>query len=281
MRVISFLELVDKVKEACIQANYRLDEKTLAALKNSKSVEKSDVGLYVLEEILDNAEIAKDKEMPLCQDTGVSVFFVKWGSQCVIDTGTIQMALDEAVRGAYEEGYLRKSILRDPLFERNNTKTNTPAFVHLEQVEGDQVIIEFLAKGAGADNCSRISMLRPSDGVEGVKKFILQVCREAGADSCPPWILGVGIGGTFDTVGALAKHALLRQIGSHHEQERYADFEQKILEEVNRLGVGPQGLGGVVTALACFIEVNSCHAASLPVAVNIQCHSNRKAQIVI
>jgi len=281
MRVISFLELVDRVKKACIQANYRLDARTLEVLKHSKTQEKSDLGLYVLDEILDNASIAEKKEMPLCQDTGVSVFFVKWGSRCVFDQGTLQMALDQGVQQAYEEGYLRKSILRDPLFERSNTRTNTPAFVHLEQIEGDQVIIEFLAKGAGADNCSKLSMLRPSDGIEGVKNFILQVCREAGADSCPPWILGIGIGGTFDTVGSLAKHALLREIGSEHPKKIYAAFEKELLEEVNKLGVGPQGLGGTVTALACFVEVNSCHAASLPVAVNIQCHSNRKAQIVI
>jgi fumarate hydratase subunit alpha len=189
--------------------------------------------------------------------------------------------LNEAVQQGYEQGYLRKSILKDPLFERTNTRTNTPAFVHLEQVEGDQVVVEFLAKGAGADNCSRLAMLRPSDGMEGVKNFVLKVCREAGADSCPPWILGIGIGGTFDTVGSLAKHALLREIGSVHPHDKYAHLEKEILDEVNALGVGPQGLGGTVSALACFIEFNACHAASLPVAVNMQCHSNRKAKVVI
>lgn len=281
MRVVAPQTIIDKVKKAIIQANYVLDEETLKTLQASKNKEDSEMALYVLDEVLDNARIAQEQKMPLCQDTGVSVFFVKWGSQCVLEKGTIQSVLDEAVREAYQEGYLRKSILKDPLFDRKNTGDNTPAFVHLEQVEGESIEIEFLAKGAGADNCSRMAMLKPADGLQGVKDFVLKVCREAGADSCPPWIIGVGVGGTFDTVTSLAKHALLRTIGSRHENQSYADLEQVLYESINALGVGPQGLGGKVSALAVFIESNSCHAASLPVAVNIQCHSNRKFQIVI
>lgn len=281
MRNISASDLIQKVKSAIIDSNYFLDSGTLEALKGSKQVEKSEMGLYVLDEILENAEVARDDRMPLCQDTGVSVFFVRWGNQCIMEEMSLQQALDEAVREAYKEGYLRRSILRDPLFERSNTGDNTPAFIHLEQVDGDQVSIDFLAKGAGADNASRMTMLMPSDGLEGVERFIMSVCEQAGADSCPPWIVGIGVGGTFDTVGALAKHALLRDIESKHQHPDYAALEERLLERINRLGIGPQGLGGRVTALACFMESMPCHAASLPVAVNIQCHSNRKALIVL
>lgn len=281
MRVISFLDLVEKVKNACIKANYVLDEKSLAKIQESRSMEKSDVGLFVLDEILDNADIARAKEMPLCQDTGVSIFFVRWGSTCVLDHGNIQEALNEAVRQSYNEGYLRKSILKDPLFDRSNTGDNTPAIVHLEQMEGDNLEIEFLAKGAGADNCSRLAMLQPDDGPEGVMNFVLQVCREAGADSCPPWIIGVGVGGTFDSVATMAKHALLREIGSKNPDKSYQKLEDDLLLEINKLGIGPQGLGGSVTALACFVNSNSCHAASLPVAVNMQCHSNRGFKLIL
>lgn len=280
MRAISASVLIEKVKTAIIDSNYFLDSDTLEALKASKQLEKSDMGLYVLDEILENANVARSDRMPLCQDTGVSVFFVRWGNQCVMEEMSIQEALDEAVREAYKEGYLRRSLLKDPLFERTNTGDNTPAFIHLQQVDGDQVSVEFLAKGAGADNASRMTMLMPSDGLDGVERFIMSVCEQAGADSCPPWIVGIGVGGTFDTVGALAKHALLRAIGSHHSHPDYAAMELRLLERINALGIGPQGLGGRVTALACFIESMPCHAASLPVAVNIQCHSNRKANIV-
>lgn len=280
MRKISASVLIEKVKTAIIDSNSFLDSNTLAALKESKGIEKSEMGLYVLDEILENAEVASGDRMPLCQDTGVSVFFVKWGNQCFMEEMSIQQALDQAVRKAYHEGYLRKSILRDPLFERTNTGDNTPAFIHLEQVEGDQLSIDFLAKGAGADNASRMTMLMPSDGLEGVERYIMSVCEQAGADSCPPWIVGIGVGGTFDTVGALAKHSLLRSVGSKHALPEYAALEEKLLKQINDLGIGPQGLGGRVTALACFVEASPCHAASLPVAVNIQCHSNRKARIV-
>ncbi|MDP2691106.1 MAG: fumarate hydratase [bacterium] len=281
MRLIHAQEIIDPVKQICISSNYILDEGTLRILKSSRNKESSDMGRYVLEEILDNAEIASQESMPLCQDTGVSVFFVKWGQECVLEGMSLQEVLNEAVRQAYQEGFLRKSLLRDPIFDRSNTGDNTPALIHLEQVSGDKVEITFLAKGSGADNCSQLTMLKPSDGLEGVKGFILKVCREAGASSCPPWILGIGIGGTFDTVAGLAKKAIVRDIGVPHKDPNYAKLEEEILDEVNLLGVGPQGLGGNISALAVLIEAKPCHASSLPVAVNIQCHSNRKGMVVI
>lgn len=264
-----------------MNANYFLNPGVLKGLKDAKMKEKSEMSLYVLDEILDNADIAAKEKMPLCQDTGVSIFFVKWGSECVMESGTISDALNQAVREAYQEGYLRKSLLKDPLFDRSNTGDNTPAVVHLEMVPGDKVEISFLAKGAGADNCSRLAMLKPSDGLQGVKDFVLKVCREAGADSCPPWIVCVGVGGTFDTVAELAKKAMLRDIGSTHRNQQYADLEQELFEAINALGIGPQGLGGKTSALSVHIESAPCHAASLPVAVNLQCHSHRIAKIVI
>lgn len=279
MRTILAETIIEAVKEGCLKANFELDAKTHQTLKDMKSVEKSESGLFVLDEILDNAEIAADEKMPLCQDTGVSIFFVKMGVDCHLQGGTIHEILDEAVRQAYSEGYLRKSILKDPIYDRSNTGDNTPAVIHLEQVPGEVLEIEFLAKGAGADNCSQVAMLKPSDGLNGIKDFVLKVCEEAGASSCPPWILGIGIGGTFDSVAGLAKHAILRDIGSEHKDPQYRNLEHEIKDAVNATGIGPQGLGGKVTALAVHIESRPCHAASLPIAVNIQCHSNRKAMI--
>jgi len=281
MRSISPKDIIDPVKTMILKANFDLGENMLTQLKSSQEEETSDTGRYVLGEIVENAEIAQSKEMPLCQDTGVSVFFVRWGNECALEGRSLQEVLDEAVREAYEEGFLRKSILHDPLFDRSNTGDNTPAVIHLEQVPGDSVEITFLPKGAGADNCSQLAMLTPADGLEGVKNFVLKVCEEAGASSCPPWILGIGIGGTFDTVASLAKHAILREVGSSHESAEYAQLESELFEAVNALGIGPQGLGGKTTALAVHIESRPCHAASLPVAVNIQCHSNRQGRVVV
>ncbi len=281
MRTLQAQELIEAVKEQCLKANFILDEKTHNLLKDVHQSESSDRGKFVIGEVLDNAQIAAEEKMPLCQDTGVSVFFVKWGQDCHLEGMTLQQALDEAVRQSYSEGYLRKSILKDPVFDRSNTGDNTPAVLHLEMVAGDQVEIAFLAKGAGADNCSQVAMLKPSDGVQGIQDFVLRVCREAGASACPPWILGIGIGGTFDSVASLAKHAILRDIGSQHENEDYRKLEAQLFEAVNQLGIGPQGLGGSTTALALHIEARPSHAASLPVAMNIQCHSNRKGLLLL
>ncbi len=258
-----------------------LDAKTREALDKARHHEPSAMGLHVLEEIGENAKLAKEEQMPLCQDTGTSIFLVKWGQECVLEGASLQETFDEAVRQSHHEGYLRKSVLMDPIFDRKNTGDNTPAFIHLEMVPGNTVEIFYMAKGAGCENGGQMTMLNPSDGLAGIKKFILKVCEEAGASSCPPWILGIGIGGTFDSVSALAKKALFRDIGSAHRDANYASLEKEILDQVNHLGIGPQGLGGRTTALAVFIEASSCHAASLPVAVNIQCHSNRKGRVVI
>lgn len=281
MRTIKSEEITRAVKDMILQANFELDKTTLEALRQSKDAEASVIGKHVLGEILNNAEIAAAEKMPLCQDTGAAIFFVEWGQEVVLEGMVLQETIDEAVRQAYEDGHLRKSIVKDPIFDRANTGDNTPAIVHQVMVPGDKVKLRFLAKGSGADNCSQLTMLRPADGIDGVKEFVLKVCKEAGASSCPPWILGIGIGGTFDTVAALSKLALLREIGSRHTDQKILKFEETLLNSVNKLGIGPQGLGGDVSALACFVEVRPCHAASLPVAVNIQCHSNRKAEIII
>ncbi|MDP3975490.1 MAG: fumarate hydratase [bacterium] len=281
MRTLYSRDIIDPVKQLCIRCNFRLDPQTVKFLKRAKLLEKSELGLYVLGEILDNKDIAAEKEMPLCQDTGVAVFFVRWGQECVLKGASVQQVFDQAVREAYKEAYLRKSMLKDPLFDRNNTKDNTPAVVHLELVPGNKVEVSYLAKGAGADNSSQLAMLTPADVPEGIKEFVLKVCREAGASSCPPWILGIGVGGTFDSVAALAKKALLRDLGSKHKQKPYQKLEKEFFTAVNKLGIGPQGLGGRITALGVFIESAPCHAASLPVAVNIQCHSNRKGVVII
>ncbi|MDF2378619.1 MAG: fumarate hydratase [Candidatus Gracilibacteria bacterium] len=282
MRTISSTDIITPIKTLILESSFNLDKKTVEALESAQKNESSESGLFVLEEIMENKDISADEKMPLCQDTGVSIFFVKWGQECILEGDlSLQQVLDEAVRQSYTEGYLRKSILHDPIFDRSNTGDNTPSIIHLEMVQGDQVEISFLAKGAGADNCSQVTMLKPSDGIEGIKAFILQVCTEAGASSCPPWILGVGIGATFDSVAGLAKHAILRDVGSVHQKENYKNLEKELLIAVNQLGIGPQGLGGQTTALALHIESRPCHAASLPVAVNIQCHSNRKGIIKI
>lgn len=280
MCTLSPSDIISPLKQCILDASYKLDKKTTEALQSAQQTEESESGLFVLGEIMENKDIAAEEEMPLCQDTGVSIFFVKWGQECQLEgEKSIQEVIDQAVREAYSEGYLRKSILKDPLFDRSNTGDNTPAVIHFEMVKGDQVEIEFLAKGAGADNCSQVTMLKPSDGMEGIKEFILKVCTEAGASSCPPWILGVGVGGTFDSVASLAKHAILREVGSKHQDQQYAQLETDLLKAVNELWIGPQGLGGNTTALALHIESRPCHAASLPVALNIQCHSNRKGRI--
>lgn len=281
MRIITPQDIIPRVSKLIIESNFRLDQKTLDALNRAQTHEASKTGLYVLGEILENARIAEEDSMPLCQDTGTAVFFVRWGQECVLKSTSVQEVFDEAVRQAYRKGYLRKSILKDPLFDRKNTGDNTPAYLHLEMVPGKSIEISFFAKGSGCDNMSQMTMLKPSDGLSGVKNYVLKVCSEAGASSCPPWIIGIGAGGTFDTVCVLAKKALLRDIGSQHQERPYQELEDELQEQINALGIGPQGLGGKVTALDVFIEASPVHAASLPIAVNIQCHSNRKGTIVI
>ncbi len=265
----------------CTQANQNLGEDVTDALRRALEGEESPTGRRILEQILENADIARNKQVPLCQDTGYAVFFVELGRDVALKgEGTLQDAIDRGVAEGYTSGFLRKSIVRDPL-GRVNTGDNTPAMVHLTQVPGDKLKITFTAKGGGSENMSRQAMLKPADGVEGVKQFVIDAVRRAGANPCPPVIVGVGIGGTFEKSAWLAKKSLLRELGSRHPDKFYADLEEELLELVNRTGVGPQGLGGTITALDVLIEVYPCHIASLPVALNMQCHSARHQSITL
>jgi fumarate hydratase subunit alpha len=263
-----------------MSANYDLGEDVQAALKAGLEKETSPVGRGILEQILQNAEIARDEKVPICQDTGYAVLFVDLGQEVKVIGGNLREAINEGVRQGYEEGYLRKSILGDPI-KRVNTKDNTPALVHFDVVEGDQLKITLAPKGGGAENMSEVRMLKPSDGAEGVKDFVVERVRKSGGNPCPPVVVGVGIGGTFEGSAILAKKALLRELGSHHPDPFYAAMEDELLERVNKIGSGPQGLGGNTTALGVLIETAPCHIASLPAAVNMQCHAARHKSAVL
>ncbi len=281
MKTIDLGLVSRQVSILCTQANQNLGEDVAGALRRALAREKSPTGRRILEQILENADIARNKQVPLCQDTGYAVFFVELGRDVALrGEGTLQDAIDRGVAEGYTSGFLRKSIVRDPL-SRVNTGDNTPAVVHLTQMPGDKLKITFTAKGGGSENMSRQAMLKPADGVEGVKQFVIDAVRRAGANPCPPVIIGVGIGGTFEKSAWLAKKSLLRELGSRHPDKFYADLEEELLELVNRTGVGPQGLGGTTTALDVLIEVYPCHIASLPVALNMQCHSARHQSITL
>lgn len=275
MRTIQLSEVTDRVRTLCQQANCELADDVIEALRKAREVEESTTGRRILDQILENARIAKDRSAPLCQDTGFAVFFAELGTEVVLaGDGTLKDAIDRGVAQGYQEGFLRKSIVRDPL-NRVNTGDNTPAVVHLTQVPGDRLKLIFAPKGGGSENMSRLAMLKPADGLEGVKNFVVETVEKAGANPCPPIVVGVGIGGTFEYSAYLAKKALLRKLGSRHPDPFYAKLEEELLELVNRTGVGPQGLGGTTTALGVLVEAHPCHIASLPVAVNMQCHSAR------
>ena len=280
MRKIKKSLLVKKIKSLCIETNCKLGADVKQALTAGLASETSAVGQGVLQQIIENAKIAEDNNVPLCQDTGFAVFFVELGNEVYLDGFTLQEAIDEGVRQGYEEGYLRKSIVNDPL-NRKNTGDNTPAVVHITHVHGDKLKISFAPKGGGAENMSRLKMLVPAQGIEGVKQVVLETVREAGANPCPPVTVGIGIGGTFEKSALLAKKALLRKVGSENSDPFYAKLEKELLEEINASGSGPMGLGGETSALAVFIDTHPCHIASLPVAVNIQCHSARHNEIII
>ena len=280
MRVIKFDTVVDEVKKLCMTANYKLPGDVKKAFEESVEREESPLGKSILNQCIENAQIAEDEDVAICQDTGFSVFFVKYGN-IKIEGGNIYDAINEGVRQGYEDGFLRKSILRDPLLDRVNTKDNTPAIIHLELVEDESLDITLAPKGGGSENMGRMKMLRPSDGVEGVIDFVTETISLAGGSPCPPTIVGVGIGGTFEKVTYLAKKALLRPIGKHHPNSGYADLEKKLLKKVNATGVGPLGLGGRTTSFWVSIETYPCHIASMPVAVNLNCHAARHAQVKI
>ena len=281
MREVKADEIARAVKKLCIDANYYLPSDIVNALKEGYRKEESPVGKDVLLQILKNVKIAAQQKIPLCQDTGVAVFFIDLGQEVRITGGNLEDAIDKGVKEGYLKGYLRKSMVSDPLFKRTNSKDNTPSVIHIRIVPGDKIKIIFAPKGGGAENMSRIAMLKPADGVEGVKDFVVETVRKAGANPCPPIIVGVGIGGNFEKAPCLAKRALLRKIGEHNPDARYARLEDELLGKINNLGIGPQGLGGRVTALAVNIEWLPCHIASLPLAVNIQCHSARHGEMEI
>ena len=281
MKTIDLGHVSEQVSKLCRQASWDLGEDVVSSLHRALEKEESATGRRILEQILRNADIARDSKAPLCQDTGYAVIFVEMGRDLVLQgEGTLQDAIDRGVADGYTGGFLRKSIVRDPL-NRVNTGDNTPSVVHLTQVPGSELKITFAAKGGGSENMSRQAMLKPADGVEGVKQFVVDAVRRAGANPCPPVIVGVGIGGTFEKSTWLAKKALLRKLGSRHPDKYYSALEEELLELVNRTGVGPQGLGGTTTALDVLIEVYPCHIASLPVALNMQCHSARHRSVTL
>lgn len=280
MRTIHTEVIVEAVKNLCITANYELGEPEVEAIDKALQVEESPIGKDILAQIAENARIARKEQVPLCQDTGFAILFVELGQEVRIDGGLLKEAITEGVRQGYANGYLRKSILGDPL-ERANTGDNTPPIVHLNLVEGDGLKITFDAKGGGSENMSRLKMLKPADGEDGVKDFIVETVKLAGANPCPPIIVGVGIGGNFEMVAKLAKTSLLRPLGSKNPNPKYAAMEEELLERINDLGIGPQGFGGRTTALAVHITTHPCHLASLPAAVNIECHSHRHKSVVL
>ena len=278
MREIPARTIVDAVKNAAIRANIELGADVVEALNQAVAYEESDVGKDILEKLLENARIARDERIPICQDTGVAVLFVELGQEVTV-TGDLYQALEEGIRQGYQEGYLRKSVC-DP-FTRKNTGDNTPLIVHLSLVPSDQLKIWVVPKGGGSENMSRLFMLPPAAGWPGIKEKIVQTVAEAGPNPCPPTIIGVGIGGNFEQSAILAKKSLLRPLGTPNPDNRLAQMEEELLTEINKTGVGPQGLGGRVTSLAVHILMMPCHIASLPVAVNIQCHASRHVEIVL
>ena len=273
--------ITEAVRRMAVEAAYYLPDDVLFSLKRSRDTEKWALAKDTLDQIIENAGIAAQTKSPMCQDTGMAVLFVSVGQDVRIEGGFIEDAINEGVRQAYEHGYLRKSVVRDPLYDRVNTKDNTPAVVHYKIVPGDKLHIVFAAKGFGSENMSRLAMLKPSDGLEGVKKFILETVELAGPNPCPPIVVGVGIGGTVDKVTLLAKEALMRPFDSYNKDPFYADLEKEMLEKINALGIGPQGYGGKTTALRVLIETYPTHIAGLPVCVNINCHATRHKEVTL
>jgi len=281
MRQIRAEVIKDTVKDLFIEANYVIGKDIYKKLKEQHEKEESEVGKSILKQIIENDEIAAKERIAICQDTGLAVLFIELGQDVRIVGGDFNEAVNQGVREAYTDGYLRKSAVTDPLFDRKNTKDNTPAIIHIEIVPGDKIKILVTPKGFGSENMSALKMLKPADGVKGVKDFVVETAVKAGPNPCPPIIVGVGIGGTVEKAALMAKKATLRPVGQHNPDERYARLEQEILEEINKSGIGPGGLGGRTTALAVNIEHFPTHIAGLPVAVNICCHAARHAETMI
>lgn len=280
MRKISVNTITEAVAKLCIQANCVLNDDVYCALENAKKTEKSEIGKEILCQLTENADIAKDETVPICQDTGMAVVFVEIGQEVHITGGLLTDAVNEGVRKGYTEGYLRKSVVSDP-FIRVNTNDNTPAIIHYDIVGGDKVKIIVAPKGFGSENMSKIYMLKPSAGIEGAKDAIIQAVDEAGPNPCPPMVVGVGVGGNFEMAAYLAKKALLRPIGSHSDKPHLREMEEELLERMNNLGIGPQGLGGVTTVLGVNVESYPTHIAGMPIAVNISCHVTRHAEVIL
>jgi fumarate hydratase subunit alpha len=279
MREINVKLITEKVRELCMEANTNLGEDVLQAFDGAMKKEESPLGLEILKELKENARIAKEEKVAICQDTGFAVVFVELGQDVHLVGGDLKEAIFEGVRQGYQDGYLRKSICHP--FTRANTGDNTPAIIHTEIVSGDEVKITVAPKGGGSENMSRVMMLTPSDGVEGIKQYVLQRVKESGSNPCPPTIVGIGIGGTFEEAALLAKKSLLRPLGSKNPDPELDQLEFDLLTEINKLGIGPQGLGGRTTSLAVHILMMPCHIASFPLAVNIQCHAQRHKEAII
>jgi len=280
MRQIDTEQITDTVEKLCIDANYNLGDDLINSLRNALEKEESPLGREVIKQLLENADIGRKEQVPVCQDTGFAIVFIEVGQEVVLTGGDLREAVNEGVRKGYRNGLLRKSIVKNPI-DRINTGDNTPAVIHTDIVPGDRLKISFDAKGGGCENMSRSAMLTPAQGRKGVIDFVLETVTLAGANPCPPIIVGVGLGGTFDYSALLAKKAILRPVGSHHEEGLISSLEKELLGKINKLGIGPQGLGGRITALAVQVETFPCHIASLPVAVNIECHSHRTKTVVI
>lgn len=280
MREINVEEIKSQVRDLCIDANLKLSPEMEKAISAAKDTEKNPLAVSILDQLQENMEIAKNDGIPICQDTGMAVFFVELGQDVHIVGGDLTEAINEGVRQGYTEGYLRKSVVGDPLL-RENTKDNTPAIIHYDIVPGDKLKIIITPKGFGSENMSKLVMLKPADGVDGVKQVVIDAAKNAGPNACPPFVLGVGIGGDFELVAKLAKKALTREPGSHNPQPHIAELEKELLNEINSLGIGPAGLGGSTTALAVNIETYATHIAGLPIAVNMCCHVDRHKSVVL
>ena len=274
MRIIAAADITENIKEMCMEANYELSADVKEKLIRSAEIEESTLGQQILSQLKENLKIASEEKIPICQDTGMAVVFIKLGQDVHIEGENLETAINEGIRQGYVEGYLRKSVVKDPI-DRINTKDNTPGVIHYEIVPGDKVEITVAPKGFGSENMSRVCMLKPADGIEGVKEAVLETVRLAGPNACPPLVLGVGIGGTFEKCALLAKKALTRELGSHNPIPYVRELEEELLEKINQLNIGPAGLGGKTTALGINIETYPTHIAGLPVAINMCCHVNR------
>lgn len=281
MREIDVSQIIPVIKKLCIDANYYVNDDLMKKLKEFMEKEESPVGKEILSQIIKNDELAGELQIPMCQDTGVALFFIELGQDVHIVGGDFYSAINEGVRLGYTDGYLRKSLVTDPVIERKNTKDNTPAIIHTTIVPGEKIKIDFAPKGGGSENMSEVKMMTAADGIEGVKKFVLDRVKRAGGNPCPPIIVGVGIGGDFEQCAILSKKALLRPLDEDNPDPKWKAVEEELLHKINNLGIGPMGLGGRTTALAVNILTFPCHIASMPVAVNIQCHAARHKSAII